>query len=64
MYLKVICAWCGKFLGTKSAGTAEEQRFRISHGICSECKTKVLEEAEETLNQHQQNDHSKKGDQS
>ena len=34
--MKVICAWCGKVL--------QEGDEPISHGICPECKEKLLKE--------------------
>ena len=33
MSIKIICAWCGKDLGTKEG----ESGGTISHGICPEC---------------------------
>ena len=37
--LTVICAWCGKDLGTKDGkGTTG-----ITHGICKECAEKLKE---------------------
>lgn len=38
MALTVVCAWCGKYLGTKEGQGVEG----ISHGICEECKAKEL----------------------
>ncbi len=49
MYLKVICAWCSKFIGTKDAGQGDKQLSPISHGICPECAEKVREEMNMTL---------------
>ena len=46
MYLKVICAWCGKFMGIKECEGSNEGRMLISHSICPNCKRKVMEEAE------------------
>ena len=36
--LRVICAWCGKDLGTKDG----EGTSGISHGICKECADRML----------------------
>ena len=41
--LEVVCAWCGKHLGWKD-GKGE---IGISHGICDECKEKILGEYKE-----------------
>jgi len=35
--VKIECAWCGKPLG-------EGEGEGISHGICPDCKAKVMEE--------------------
>jgi hypothetical protein len=56
VYLKVICAWCGKFLGIKSASTPGTPSLPISHGICCKCKQKALAEAEEALQQNHENE--------
>jgi len=44
------CSWCGKFIGVKESSanhmTLEMQMqllTTISHGICHDCKNKVLE---------------------
>lgn len=49
MFLRVVCAWCSKFIGTKDTGQADEPRFPISHGICPECAEKVREEMKMTF---------------
>lgn len=54
MYLKVVCAWCGKFMGIKKCEESSEGRMLISHSICPDCKRKVMEEAEEVLPQNTQ----------
>ncbi len=36
MAIKLVCAWCGKVL--------TEGEEPISHGICSECSKKEMEE--------------------
>ena len=42
MPLTVVCAWCGKQMGTKEGYGVEG----ISHGICKECFAKQMEEIE------------------
>lgn len=36
--MKVICAWCGKFIGGDPNGT------EISHGICDKCHQEMLKQ--------------------
>jgi hypothetical protein len=55
MYLKVVCAWCGKFLGIKSTGYPGMAGLPVTHGICCKCKQKVLAEADEALQQYHEN---------
>jgi len=38
--MTVVCAWCQKHLGEKFP-----DQPGVSHGICEECKSKVLSEA-------------------
>jgi hypothetical protein len=52
VYLKVICAWCGKLMGIKEA---ENVNFPITHGICCKCKQKVLAEADESFQRYPEN---------
>jgi DNA-directed RNA polymerase subunit RPC12/RpoP len=35
--MKVVCAWCSKTI-------KEEDGKPISHGICTDCKEKILKE--------------------
>ena len=49
MYLKVICAWCGKFMGIKECEGSNEGRMPISHSICPDCRRKVSEEIDEVV---------------
>jgi len=51
MYLKVVCAWCGKFLGIKPGGAPAMARPPVTHGICCECKRKLEEETETLLHE-------------
>lgn len=38
--IKVLCAWCKKFL-YHAEGTHKE-KYNISHGICKDCAEKVF----------------------
>ena len=50
MYLKVICSWCRKFMGTKKCEGLIHEGLDITHSICPECKEKVMREIyEDTL---------------
>jgi hypothetical protein len=46
MLIQRVCAWCGRFLGTKESQyqSTNKTEVPISHGICSECREKVLAE--------------------
>ena len=44
MKLEVICAWCQKHLSFKECANFDESLPRISHSICDECRTKVLDD--------------------
>ena len=51
MQMKVICAWCLKDMGTKeclNSGLAEGEE-PVSHGLCPECKVKVMAEIEQAF---------------
>ena len=52
MYLKVVCAWCGKLIGVKHYKDCEEDTGTISHSICPVCKRKVLMDIEKPISQH------------
>ena len=52
MYLKVICSWCGKFMGIKECEGSNEGRMLISHSICPHCKRKVSEEIDKVVPQN------------
>jgi hypothetical protein len=47
MYLKIICSWCRKFMGTKKCDGLIHEGLDITHSICSECKEKVMREIDE-----------------
>ena len=51
MYLKVICAWCGKFIRMKECEGSGVNTLPVSHSICAAC-TKNLEEEIELLRQN------------
>jgi len=40
MPIRIVCAWCGKPMGTKP-GQAD---LAVSHSICPECAAKVRDE--------------------
>ena len=44
MFLKIVCGWCGRFIGIKKV---ENATLPVSHSICCKCKEKRL--AEEKL---------------
>jgi hypothetical protein len=47
MATEIVCAWCGKHLGTKPG------KDETSHGLCAECKTEQFEEAEQLKKERQ-----------
>ena len=47
MYLKRICSYCHKFLGTKKCEGLIHEGLDITHSICPECKEKVMREIDE-----------------
>ena len=50
MFIKIICAWCGRYMGIKEA---EKALLPISHAICCNCSQKLLEEVESRLELNQ-----------
>ena len=52
MYLKVICAWCGKFIRMKECEGSGVNTLPISHSICPACARKLEKETEELLRQN------------
>ena len=44
MSIQIVCAWCGKHLGTKPGDAA----LPVSHSICSDCAGKLREQIQET----------------
>jgi len=55
MKLEIICAWCQKHLSFKECANFDESLPRISHSICDECRTKVLDDLKQTGNPKRQN---------
>lgn len=57
MIFDIKCAWCSKFLGIKITDQQVNNQielFKTSHGICGECKRKVMDSMRiQTIN-HQQ----------
>ena len=49
MTYHVICAWCGKKIGTKQENETESIGDTITHSICPECKQKALAEIDNQL---------------
>ena len=57
MKLTIICSWCGVKIGEKDCDFLDESLPRITHSICSECHSKVLDDLNQTDN-HNLNDKS------
>jgi hypothetical protein len=47
MYLKIICSWCQKFMGTKECEGLNHESPNITHSICPECYEKVMRDMDE-----------------
>ena len=60
MIFDIKCAWCGKFLGIqeipehKVSLDKQIELFKTSHGICGECKRKVMDSMRVQTIKHQQ----------
>ena len=52
MYIKIICSWCQKFMGTKKSEGVIHKGLDITHSICPECKEKVMREMDEDFVQN------------
>jgi hypothetical protein len=54
MKIKRICAWCIRDMGWANYVNFDERLPRITHSICSECHTKVLDDLNQsdTLNRN------------
>jgi len=44
MQLKVVCAWCGKVMGTREIPDEDMPALPITHSICPKCKAALEEE--------------------
>ena len=52
MIFDIKCAWCGKFLGIKITDQQVNNQialFKTSHGICGECKRKVMDSVMDSM---------------
>jgi len=45
MFIKSVCAWCGRELTVTEYAEGKKDEWRISHSICHRCKDKFIEEA-------------------
>ena len=48
MKLTIICSWCGVKIGEKDCDFLDESLPRITHSICFECHSKVLNDLKQT----------------
>lgn|GEM_PF-998272 len=66
MYLKVVCAWCGRLMRFKEIPESDEPRLPISHSICPECRENLEREIETPLptNKPSNNHERRKDDES
>jgi len=51
MAIKVICAWCGQWMGLKPSKISDGKSELVSHSICLTCKKKVMNETKQYLKQ-------------
>jgi len=49
MFLKVICAWCSKYMDSKGARFYGKSPHFVSHGICPDCAKKLLEQLKDEI---------------
>ena len=52
MYLRRICSYCQKFMGTKKCDGLIHEGLDITHSICQECKEKVMREIDKDFVQN------------
>ena len=52
MYLKRVCSYCQKFMGTKKCEGLIHEGLDITHSICPTCKEKVMREMGEDFVQN------------
>ena len=55
MKLTIICSWCGVKIGEKECECLDESLSRITHSICSECHSKVIDDLKQTYGPKQEN---------
>ena len=55
MKLKIVCSWCGVKIGEKDCDVLDDGLPNVTHSICDECRTKVLEDLKQTDNQSRKN---------
>jgi hypothetical protein len=55
MKIKRICAWCNRDMGWAIWENFDESLPRITHSICDECSTKVLNDLNRTEGKNQEN---------
>jgi hypothetical protein len=55
MAIKILCAWCSQWMGSKPDYADCSQPESVTHSICLTCKEKVLNDAQEYLKQTSQN---------
>jgi len=49
MQLKVVCAWCGRVMGTREIPDEDMPKLPITHSICRDCKAALEEENKRLL---------------
>ena len=54
MYIKRICAYCNKYLGSKKVDKVPDPKFNMTHGICEGCKQKIMLELKEIPSQNKE----------
>ncbi len=52
MYIKRICAYCNKYLGSKKVADTHNPKFNITHGICEKCKQEIMLDLEKIPSQN------------
>ena len=52
MKLTIICSWCSRTIGEKDCEALDKRLPRITHSICDECRTKVLNDLKQIDDQN------------
>jgi hypothetical protein len=47
MYIKSVCAWCGRLLSITEYDSGTKDEWRTSHSICLECRDKVIKDTDQ-----------------